>query len=307
LQGGLAVAQTPPINASDYYEFFPPSEHRVGDIWSDLPTFGMLGIEHVTGIVITPACDLQNCKVETITYLPIVSVRQVFSLRGFSPTVVKTINGLAQTLGIDGLDDGDGPFSVREATQLDAFVERIKKRARSPKMGEKEKVAVKRALTGISLLRRGHEAPVRQLSGTELETFFGSSQFAQIVQRFVTNSQRADMHFLPSDSQRAEWSAIPEPSLALFRYVFSAPIEIFDCAQDVSRADWSHETRRMSSTTIGALSFAARRPMKRQTMRPRFAADLLTRYVAMHVRLGAPDFTDASIDAYVADVVGAKK
>jgi hypothetical protein len=234
-------------------------------------------------------------------------VRQAFSLRGFSPTVIKTINGVAQALGIDGLDDGEGPFSVRETTQLDAFVERIKERSRSPGMGAKERVAAERALAGISVLRKGHGASVREPSGTELTTLFGLSNFVQTVQRLVTNSHRADMHFLPSDGQRTEWSAIPEPSVALFRYVFSAPIGIFDCAQDVSRPDWAHETRRISSTTTGVSSFAARRPMKRQTMRPRFAADLLTRYVAMHVRLGAPDFTDASIDAYVADVVGAKK
>ena len=301
------MAQSPPINASDYYEFFPSPEHRVGDIWADLPTFGMFGIEHVTGIVITPACDLQNCKAETITYLPIVSVRQAFVLRGFLPVVIRAINGQAQVLGIDGLDDNDGPFILMEATQIDALVTRIKEKARGRKVSEKEKAAAERAMAGVSILRNGYGLSVTAASATELRTLFGTSNCEAIVERLVTNSYRADMHFLPSDGQRPEWSAIPEPSVALFRYVFSAPIEIFDCAQDLSRAEWGYEIRRMSSCTVGVASFGARRPMKRQTLKSRFAADLLTRYVAMHVRLGAPDFTDASIKAYVADVVGANE
>jgi hypothetical protein len=265
----------------------------------------MLGIEHVTGIVITPACDLQNCKAETITYLPIVSVRQAFVLRGFLPEVVRAINGQARVLGIDGLDDGDAPFNPIDTTHVDALVERIKAKERSLKVGEKEKTAAERAIAGVSILRKGYGLSVKTASGTDLRTLFGSSNFDTIVGRLVTNSHRADTHFLPSDGQRPEWSAIPEPSLTLFRYALSAPIEILDCAQDLSRPEWGHEITRMSSCIAGIASFGARRPMKRQTLKPRFAADLLTRYVAMHVRLGAPDFTDASISAYVSDVVGA--
>jgi len=301
------VAQSPPINASDYYEFFPPPEHRAGDIWADLPTFGMFGIEHVTGIIITPACDLQNCKAETITYLPIVSVRQAFVLRGFLPAVIKAINGQAQVLGVDGLDDSNGPFILMETTQIDALDTHIKEKERSRKLGKQEQAAAERAMAGMSVLRKGYGISVTAASGTELRTLFGVSNFEAIVERLVTNSYKADTHFLPNDDQRPQWSAIPEPSVALFRYVFSAPIEIFDCAQDISRADWENEIKRMSSYTPGVASFGARRPMKRQTLKSRFAADLLTRYVAMHVRLGAPDFTDASIKAYVADVSGANK
>ena len=302
------MALSPPINASDYYEFFPRPEHQVGDIWADLPTFGMFGIKHVTGIIITPACDLQNCKTDTITYLPIVSVRQAFVLRGFFPAVIKAINGQAQVLGIDGLDDSDVPFIPMEAPHIDALVARViekVEKGRDGKVSEKEKAAAERVMAGVSVLRKGYGLSVTAASGTELRILFGAPNFDAIVERLVMNSFRTDMHFLPSDSQRPEWSAIPEPSVALFRYVFSAPIEIFDCAQDLSRAEWEHEVMRMSSCIAGAASFGARRPMKRQTLKPRFAADLLTRYVAMHVRLGAPDFTDASIRAYVSDIVGA--
>ena len=267
----------------------------------------MFGIDHVTGIVITPACDLQNCKTETITYLPIVPIRQAFVLRGFLPAVIRAINGQVEVLGIDGLDDSTGPFILIEPTQIDALVARIKEKTGGRKLSEKEKVAAKRAMAGVSILRKGYGLSVTAASGAELNTLFGASTFEAMVGRIVTNSYKTDMHFLPNDGQRPEWSAIPEPSVVLFRYVFSAPIEIFDCAQDLSRAEWGHEIRRMSSCAAGVASFGARRPMKRQTLKSRFAADLLTRYVVMHVRLGAPDFTETTVSAYVADVVGENK
>lgn len=301
------MAQSLPINAADYYEFFPQPEHRVGDIWVDLPSFGMFGIEHVTGIVITPACDLQNCKAETITYIPIVPIRQAFVLRGFLPAVIREINGQVQALGIDDLDDSAGPFILMEPTHIDALIARIKEKTGGRNVSEKDKAAAKRAIAGVTILRKGYGLSVTAASGLELKTLFGASNFDKLVERIVTNSYRTDMHFFPSDTQRPEWSAISEHSVALFRYVFSAPIEIFDCAQDLSRAEWGHEIRRMSSCAAGVASFGARRPMKRQTLKSSFAADLLTRYIAMHVRLGAPDFTSASIKAYVADVVGENK
>jgi len=67
---------TPKVGVRDYYELDPPLEHAPGDIWSDLPTFGVLPADRTAGLVITPACDLSNRKVETITYLPVITVRQ---------------------------------------------------------------------------------------------------------------------------------------------------------------------------------------------------------------------------------------
>lgn len=298
------MAQSPPISASDYYDFFPPPEHRVGDIWVDLPTFGMFGVAYVTGIVITPACDLQNCKAETITYLPIVSIRQAFVLRGLLPTVTKAINGQVQILGIEGVDDSAGPFVLPDKAAVDGLVARIEDKVKGGRVGERERLAVARAMAGVAILKKSYGPSIGSASGEELQNLFGSN--TDSIERLLRNS-RADMHFLPKDKQRSEWAAIREPSVALFRYVFSAPIEVFDVAQDTSRLDWEREVSLIAANLGGASAFAGRRPMKRQTLKPRFAADLLTRYVAMHVRLGAPDFTDASIDSYVADVMEINK
>ena len=63
-----------PVGSSDYYELYPSADHQSGDIWTDLPTHGVLCAARLPCVVITPACDLMNRKVETLTYLPIVSV-----------------------------------------------------------------------------------------------------------------------------------------------------------------------------------------------------------------------------------------
>jgi len=77
-----------------YYDLNPSSENQPGDIWSGLPTHGLLGTKTVHGLVITPACDLSNRKVETITYLPIISVLTYFSSIAYLPDVRRNIDGL---------------------------------------------------------------------------------------------------------------------------------------------------------------------------------------------------------------------
>jgi hypothetical protein len=45
--------------------------------------------------------------------------------------------------------------------------------------------------------------------------------------------------------------------------------------------------------------------MKRATLKQRFVADLLTRFVGVYIRLGSPDFTSETIDRYLMDIEGA--
>jgi len=297
-EGDLPTAL--PIRATDYYDFFPDLAHRAGDIWADLPSFGMLGVERVPGLVITPACDLQNNKSDSISFLPIVTVRKAFALRSFFPEVIRAIDGQLQTLQCDALSEiveKYVPIDSNILDELSAKLDRI-----STSTGKKVTDAIGRAKAGMTILRLALRSEDEIPKGEDLRTLFGASGFAKMAERIVTNAYRGDLHFLPSDQQDKDWSVIAEPSLVFFRYPFSAPIEIFDRAQDTTRPDWSAEVRKLTRCTQGAQHFAGRRPMKRQTLKPRFLADLLTRYVSMHVRLGAPDFTDDSIRSYVAEI-----
>src|SRR5438105_13133644 len=86
----------PKLLAGDYYESLPHPGFGAGDLWQDLPTFGLLGRSHAMGIVITPACDLANRKAETITYLPVIPIPDYLNGMALVPDLVRTIRGQAQ-------------------------------------------------------------------------------------------------------------------------------------------------------------------------------------------------------------------
>lgn len=287
-----------PIRATDYYEFFPDLLHRAGDIWADLPSLGMLSVEWVAGLVITPACDLQNSKSDSLTYLPIVPVRKAFALRCFLPEIIRAIDGQLEILEIEPISDIVEKHVPVEPSILDELSTKLEQINPS---GKKATDAVSRAKAGLTIMRLSFGLETEIPKGQDLRTLFGSG-FEKLAERTVTNAYKADFHFLPSDQQDADWSVLPEPSLVLFRYPLTAPIEIFDRAQDTTRPDWSVEVKKLIRCIPGAQHFAGKRPMKRQTLKPRFLADLITRYVSMHVRLGAPDFTEESIRNYVTQI-----
>ena len=68
------------LKIKDIYNLSPNPVHRPGDIWDCLPTFGTLPTPFTRAIIITPACDLAQGKTNTITYLPIISLRSYFLL-----------------------------------------------------------------------------------------------------------------------------------------------------------------------------------------------------------------------------------
>jgi len=128
---------------------------------------------------------------------------------------------------------------------------------------------------------------------------FGDKAFKSIIKGIVSNAYRQDIHFLPADEQDSAWSGVPRHSVVLFRYAFSAPVEIFECAQDISLTDWPAAIQRLSRFIPGVCAFSQERPMKRVSLKPRFLADLVTRYVAMYVRLGSPDFTHQTVTQFI--------
>lgn len=82
------------LPVSRFYNTSPTLEHCTGDIWSNLPTFGFLKTSHTPGLIITPACDLANDKVFTLTYLPIIPVDMWLCTRALYPESVSTLVGL---------------------------------------------------------------------------------------------------------------------------------------------------------------------------------------------------------------------
>ena len=163
------------LRVKDYYDYSPEQGNAAGDIWIDLPTFGMLGTERLPGLVITPACDLSNRKVETITYLPILSLRQFFSTDGALPEVRRTIDGQLRAAGMDNPVNLPAGFTHPDASELDRLQGVLKEKLNG-RVGQKERTFIERALVGVDLMRNIIDASLIEADAGDLSHFFGSSR-----------------------------------------------------------------------------------------------------------------------------------
>jgi hypothetical protein len=284
-----------------YFDVNPSVVHRCGDIWSDVPSFGGVRHEHVDALVVTPPCDLANRKVETLTLVPIVPVREFFLLPDFRDEIVSRIKGLMESVKIDiaALD-----FSLNCTRQCaTAGIELTEQALKKPNLSAKEKVALERSRVGFSLIEATLPVGGRLASGADMETLL-AKELDSITNRIVRNAFRNDCHFLPDDGQVAEWAAVKTPSVALFRYVFSLPIHLFDAAQQLENGLWQRYLDSEVPSPHVREFLVRRRPLKRATIRTRFISDLLTRYANMFVRLGAPNFSDAEILRHITAIKG---
>ena len=290
-------------NVSDYYDLVPPAPPSAGDIWSDLPTFGLIPGGATRAIVITPACDLSNRKVATASYLPIIPLLQYFLSPAFVPTITRATNKHLETAGLPLLPAPDNWFTPPDLATIKVALADCNGRLSRPSNKETRE-AMTRASAGLTLLRACHRQDGEDFPRTEFLKAFGAKNWDATIQQVVRNSHRLDLFFLPSDAQPTSWSAIPDPSVVLFRYPFSAPIQLLECAQDVQLANWGAVISELRPLLPGIDAFATR-PLKRGTLRSGFLGDLLTRFVSMHVRLGAPDLSEATVDKIVRDITAA--
>lgn len=150
-------------------------------------------------------------------------------------------------------------------------------------------------MAGINHLKRIISTQPSMANVAEFEEFYGKKSFENLLDRIVRNSFSNDIHFILSDNQDKEWSIIPVHSAVLFRHLMTAPIEIFDMAQDLSVSDWSAKMTRLSRAFPYSKAFKSLRPLKALTISPIFLHDLLARFVTLYFRMGSPDFTEHAI------------
>jgi hypothetical protein len=291
-----------PIGANEYYDSLPVGGHQCGDIWAHLPTHGVLRESHLSALVITPACDLANRKVETITYLPIVSVSRYLSSRAFLPDLLRSVEGQMKSAGADlrlRTDSLSGPPSPADVTAALAV---LREHTAGRRLGQKEAGAAERAERGLTLVS---EILAGQPVGNPVDAIralLGEKEWESLLQRIILNGARTDIHFLPSDGQRAGWSAIPSHSVVLFRYPLSLPIDLLDLATTTEPDTWRDALTSVASMHPCALSVRDHRPIKLLRVRQRFVSDILTRFTGLYGRLGSPDFTVATVQRYLAEI-----
>lgn len=289
----------------DYYDTVPSRDQRPGDIWRDLPTGGLLGCERVRGIVITPACDLANSKVETITYLPVVPMRSVFSLVGALPQIRRSLIGQLKVAEIEAPQEEGAvhPLKVPKADSLTEMERAIQARLQSTP-GAKATDACARASAGVRVLRVIAAGKLAPISNADIELLHGKDWEA--IKRDLIKNKELDFYFLPYDRQSESYSGVPEHSLVLFRYPITIPAILLEMALDADGyPDWENALDNVQAWCPTANAFRVVRPIKLVSLRIPFISDLLTRYVRLYGRLGSPDFTTETIERYCSEVSGA--
>lgn len=290
------------ISAAEYYETLPSAGFRAGDIWQDLPTFGHLRRERSRGIVITPACDLANRKAETVSYLPIVSIKDYITGPGLAPVIVRTMRGQAQAAGIDADDLGEiRGFNLPTSDRILDIKHRANEIVSMRGMSSIRKLAAERTSVGATLLyyiRNGGESPRMG----EVRKLFGDSLFKKSIEEIIKNSYSTDVHFLPCDGKTGLLSSMESHSVVLFRYPLSLPFEVLDVADDISQKDWRSAVVSLEITYPIARHIGEHRPLRVTSLKARFFSDLLARFSALHIRMGSPDFTTETVSIYYNEI-----
>lgn len=290
------MPSVPQIEARDFYKNMPSLEHETGDIWHNLPGFGIPNIPVVSGIVISPACDLSQRKTETATVIPIIPIRDYLYSKAFYSEVW---NEFSSRLKLYGAEDSPPPdrFSHPPIQLIETALQRTE--GVKDQMGLYNRlIAYKKYIeyTQATIAIKSNEKP-------DLEQVLSAKKYRDVLRKILSNSYKSDIHFFPAYGNPREFAPIPEHSVALFRYVYSIPIEILDAAQCSREEWWGNDCQRMNGTSSLIEHFHAY-PLKVSTLKDDFLSDLISRYLGMFMRLGSRDFADASLDNFVEEMKG---
>ncbi len=233
-------------------------------------------------------------------YLPIVPVRSWLTSSSFSGEIAAGTNSALQE--INKTLPTPVPTVARYPTAAEIQAVRTALAAIDEAGRKPVQKHLARAATSLSIFDAIAGATTPAPSTQDFEDCLGTKTWKSVREGLVTNSFRTDVHFLPADRQDPEWSAVPDHSLVLFRYPMTAPIEILDAAQDTEISDWQGAVSELQKRHPIASAFA-NRPLKSLRINNRFLGDLLSRYLALYLRMGSPDFTRETIGAY-ADQLG---
>jgi hypothetical protein len=273
---------------SEFYDLFPLAEHVPGDIWSGLPSHGLTRSGLVNGLLITPACDLANCKTEVLTFLPILPIAQLLRSPVIVADIQRALAGQLAQAGAPALLQNPESHVPPSLPDLEAARD-IMTKVREQKVATAIDKAAERALHGIAALIELREGGMCA-SSDDVRAVLGAAKTDELINDFIRN-QRSTAHFLPADGQDAAFSAVSTPSVALLRYPFSVATELLDVAQRSKEAQWPQAAASLSKMYPNVKEMHIERPLKRASVRPAFESDLISRFVGLFGRIGAPDLS----------------
>lgn len=285
---------------SSYYDRFPSRLHLPGDIWQGLPTHGILPQPSCCGIIITPACDLSNRKVDTLTYLPVIPVGIYLQMFHLVSKYVGLIRTLCEQIKVVSFS-----HDVNNPELELAIIEFAHKLSQQhDQIQGKNADVVVRLQHLIDLVigsLRGESLPD---CAAKVKSALGEKEHKKITKEIITNSFRTDIHFLPSDSQDPDYATLSKHAVCLFRYPLSIPLEVLDYANDPSVTDWPGATGHLQRRFPCVKNMLDNRPMKGLRLHKSITADLLTRFTGLYSRLGSPDLSPVTVDRITNELVG---
>ncbi|WP_435005047.1 hypothetical protein [Xanthomonas arboricola] len=273
------------LEPKHFFASLPTLDHRTGDIWRSLPSFGLLSLNQVDGIVITPACDLANRKSETVTYLPIISIANYLGSAAYRYECWQEIKVALSRLGEAGQVAAPARYENALAEDIISVWTLLDDTRRESAAGKQ----VQAYIEYLANIENGEVPPI-----SVVERIVTKKRLDDALDRLITNSLKPDVHFIPADSLHEDYSAVPKHSLVLFRYPLSLPIEILDMAQRVSADAWAG-VRDSIAAQQPVASHLKNWPVKLGALRDDFLSDLISRYTSMYIRLGSRDFTPQAV------------
>jgi hypothetical protein len=278
------VPVTKKIEPKDFYKNLPQIKHETGDIWRGIPSFGLLSDEFIRALVITPACDLEQKKSETVTVLPIITISDFFYSKCFYSEIWSEFSNPLTEFGIGN----ENRYTNPKSEDIMAYIDYIKD-------DNKKKIILSKVTKYLEYISYC-EDPLNK-EKPKISDILNNKNLDKIIKGIITNSYRTDIHYLPHDGNISDSSILDSHSIALFRYSFSFPIDILNLAALGNEDAWITDINNFKKTYQFSEIFKSY-PVNVSTLKDDFLSDLISRFISMHIRLGSRDFTEETISNF---------
>ncbi len=267
-----------------YYSQYPTGRHQTGDIWFNIPTLGLLPKwPTCSAIVVTPACDLQNGKTDTIVMIPIVPLSHTITLPQFIRHLSNELKGMVTGIIPELRNSWDLCNADFRAYARDTAMRHV--------CGQTQKESLNRFVELISFCESTEQ---RQSLGM---AFISPARRMDFLRKIVTNAFSSDLHFFPRERESDEFQTIAEHSVGLLRYIISYPVEILDDAQMATELSWKQKCQGFCD--LYRVAFQDALPIRSSRLNQSVLVDLITRLTSLFNRIGSEDFTPACVDTFI--------
>jgi len=233
------------------------------------------------GLVITPACDLENDKVEMITYLPMIPLGEFLRSEYFMPTIEKEIRAKWNTCHKEGILAYEVVENIKANLNAPDLSSPIVLNSKLHKKAQGVFDMAKKATEAFVGFR---DSDIRSRHNM-LEQIFGKKVAKNIVSGIVKNSGRDCFYFLPKEADDKGNSL--ECSVIAFHGAMSVPKYYLDIASSSGDVDWVMRRDREINNNI--LCATNDFPIKVATLNHEILVDLINKFCRLYLRLGAPE------------------